>query len=127
MDKKKKILYSVMVFGLLFSLGLFNYYDSSIWAKNALFGDYFKVYFIIKMIIQSVFPILAIFICYQLESHDQGNQRLFPLILSAIMIFLIVSIFFLRSPYTYYWLEGYVIITAFCLINIYKKRKISSQ
>ncbi|MFQ9923540.1 MAG: hypothetical protein ACLRVU_08500 [Beduini sp.] len=121
MHRKNKILFSVIVFGLLFSLGLFNYYDSSIWAKNALFGDYFKVYYIIKILIKTALPILAIFLCHRIESKDQGNQLLLPLTLGGIMILLIASIFFLKIPYTYYWLEGYTIIIAFCLINIYKK------
>lgn len=127
MDKKKRILYFIIAFGLLFCLGLFNYYDNSMLAKITLFSKYFRIYYIVRVLIQFVLPILAIVICYHIESHDQGGGLLFPILLSGIMILLVVSIFFLKIPYTYYWLEGYVIITAFCLINIYKKRKISSQ
>ncbi|WP_041138315.1 hypothetical protein [Beduini massiliensis] len=123
MDKKKKILYSIIAFGLLFCLGLFNYYDHSKLAKTTLFSEYFQIYYMVKVFIQFVFPILAIVICHKIESNDRGSNLLFPLMLSGMMIILVVSIFFLKIAYTYYWLDGYVIITSFCLINIYKKRK----
>lgn len=117
-----KFLNYISAFLLLFGLGLFNYYDQHILAKTFLYQSNYHIYFICKILIQYVFPILSILTCIRIDNQDSGNNLIIPSSLICGMLLMISSIFILKDSIAYYWLTSYSIVSVFCLNNILKKR-----
>lgn len=116
------LLYAV-AFLLLFSLGLFKYYDQQHLSKMFLYHQNYSLFYVCKIVVPYILSISSIFICNKIEREDHSSQLIFPMSLIGIMIVMVSLSFMSNFLWLNYWSISYSIITAFCLINIHKKRR----